>query len=159
VPRLTSQKRNLEFSTIMDPLSIQRRSEVMGKIRCKKTLAELRVARILRLSRYKYSANDKRLPGSPDFVLYRRKSAIFVHGCFWHRHNCAKGQSIPSSRRAFWNKKFINNKKRDARVTRALRSMGWHVMIIWECQLKHPENVSVRIQRFLRKNRSHLSRN
>lgn len=133
----------------MDPLSEQQRSDLMRKIRSKGTHPEEAVARILRSMRYRFATQDSFLPGTPDLVLVRHKVAVFVHGCFWHRHRCRKGRSMPSTRTAFWRKKLEGNKTRDAANRRKLRRLGWDVLTIWECQIRDPDKLKQRLVRFL----------
>src|SRR5688572_15468042 len=115
-------------------MSRGRRSELMARIRGKKTLPETIVASLLpNLTR---RLNDSSLPGTPDIVLTRLRSAILVHGCFWHRHACRAGRARPATNAAFWKAKFDANTRRDRRVLRNLRSLGWKVLVVWECQTK-----------------------
>jgi DNA mismatch endonuclease (patch repair protein) len=83
---------------------------------------------------YRYRLHDARLPGSPDLVLVCRRKVIFVHGCFWHRHDCRAGMSEPATRQEYWRSKFARNVARDRRDRRALRAAGWRVLVVWECQ-------------------------
>lgn len=117
-----------------DIWSKEKRSEVMAKIRSKDTRPELIVRKYLYSRGYRYRKNVKGLPGTPDIVLLKYRTAIFVHGCFWHGHE-ADGH-LPHSNKSFWERKIKRNKERDARVKEQLRDMGWKVMTIWECQLK-----------------------
>ena len=142
----------------MDHCSSQRRSAVMRRIKSTDTEPERLVHAMLLDLRYRPRRNLKGLPGSPDFVLPRRRVAIFVHGCFWHRHNCKRGRSTPATRRAFWLRKFESNKRRDRRVSRALRAARWHVLTIWQCSLKRPDAVKKRIRAFTRKTAETRSR-
>lgn len=89
------------------------------------------------------------MPGTPDIVLPDRKCAIFVHGCFWHRHaSCAKA-TMPKTRIPFWTDKFEKNVARDRRNARAVRKLGWKVVTVWECQCKHPKKLIKRLKRCL----------
>jgi DNA mismatch endonuclease (patch repair protein) len=89
------------------------------------------------------------LPGKPDLVFPRRRKVIFVHGCFWHWHNCARGRRMPKAHSDYWSAKLLRNQKRDVRHRRALRRAGWEVLVIWECQTKDLENLRERIKEFL----------
>lgn len=89
------------------------------------------------------------LPGRPDIALSRQRVVIFVHGCFWHRHACFNGRRLPKSRVAFWRSKLESNKRRDVRIKRHLRTHGWSVFVIWECQIRQPTSLERRIHRFL----------
>nr|WP_246371349.1 very short patch repair endonuclease [Lysobacter penaei] len=106
----------------------------MSRIRSRDTKPELWVRRGLHARGFRFSLQRKDLPGRPDLVLPKYGAVVFVHGCFWHAHACQKGR-IPSTRGAFWQAKFEANRKRDARNNRALRSMGWRVLTLWECEL------------------------
>ncbi len=117
-----------------DTLTPAQRSERMSRIRGKDTAPEFLVRRFLHSNGFRYRLHRKDLPGKPDLVLPKYGVAIFVQGCFWHAHHCQKGR-IPGSRGEFWKAKFETNKKRDARNTRKLRSMGWQVFHVWECDL------------------------
>lgn len=99
---------------------------------------------------YRYRLHDKQLPGKPDLVFSSRRKVIFVHGCFWHRHNCRKGRSVPSTHTTFWQRKFEANRQRDRSSRAKLRRMGWKVLVIWECQTGKPDRLAERIDSFLR---------
>jgi DNA mismatch endonuclease (patch repair protein) len=121
----------------------------MGRIRGRNTGLELVVRRLAHSMGYRYRLHDSRLPGVPDIVFRSRRKAIFVHGCFWHRHSCTRGESIPSTRVDFWNAKFEHNQSRDAKVRRQLCDAGWKVLVIWECEIKKRDTLSRRIASFL----------
>lgn len=106
----------------------------MARIKSKDTKPELIVRHYLYHRGYRYRKNVKDLPGTPDIVLYKYKIVIFVHGCFWHGHEI--DSHIPHSNTSFWEKKIKQNKVRDQRNKLKLKELGWHVMTIWECQLK-----------------------
>src|SRR5712691_1240549 len=139
-----------------DVLTRQQRSRCMSAISCKDTTPELLVRSMLRSVPCRYSINDPNLPGKPDIVFKRCKKAIFVHGCFWHRHNCRAGRSVPSTRTKFWTDKLTENKSRDGRQIAKLRRMGWGVMIVWQCKLKgrKARSVLARVVNFLQKRAS-----
>lgn len=122
-----------------DVLTPKQRSRCMSAIRAKDTAPELLLRRLLRSAGYRYRVNDDSLPGKPDIVFPRRKKTIFVHGCFWHRHNCHSGRSVPSTRKTFWHNKLEENKKRGNRQVCELRRLGWDVLVVWQCQLKGPK--------------------
>ncbi|MCK4660844.1 MAG: very short patch repair endonuclease, partial [Phycisphaerae bacterium] len=98
--------------------------------------------------------HDRRLPGSPDLVFPGRRKIIFVHGCFWHRHRCRFGRVMPSTRREFWAEKLEKNRLRDAKNRRALRRLGWDVLVIWECQVVRLEWLASRLVSFLEERRT-----
>lgn len=98
---------------------------------------------------YRYRLHDRRLPGRPDLVFPRLKRVIQVHGCFWHRHpRCALAR-LPKSRTDFWIPKLEENRARDLRVGRQLRKLGWRVLVVWECQLAKPKQLTENLGRFL----------
>jgi DNA mismatch endonuclease, patch repair protein len=134
-----------------DVLTRKQRSRCMAAIRSRDTKPEIVLRQLLRSAGYRYRVNDPSLPGKPDIVFPRDKKVIFIHGCFWHRHNCKAGRSEPATRRAFWNRKLLSNKARDRRRISELRDLGWGVLTVWECQLKgaRPIRTLERIRMFL----------
>ena len=118
----------------MDIWDKKKRSVVMAKIRSKDTKPEWIVRRYLYSRGYRYRKNVKGLPGTPDIVLSKYGSVIFIHGCFWHGHEI--DGHIPHSNIDFWKKKIERNKQRDERNKETLKRLGWKVMTVWECQLK-----------------------
>lgn len=118
----------------------------MAAIRGKHTKPELLVRALLRRIGIRYSLHRKSLPGKPDIVLTKRKTAIFVHGCFWHMHRCRYGKVVPATNREFWQNKRLSTVQRDKRKLQELRWAGWHVVIVWECSTKN----SVRLEKRLR---------
>lgn len=107
----------------------------MSAIRGKDTMPELFLRRRLHSLGYRYKIHDNQLPGRPDLVFPSRKAVIFVHGCFWHRHTCKSGRSLPSVRQEFWLQKLDSNYRRDRVNNRNLRRSGWRVFTVWECEL------------------------
>jgi DNA mismatch endonuclease, patch repair protein len=132
----------------MDRLNSKRRSALMARIRGKDTVPELMVRRLVHSLGFRYRLHKQDLPGSPDLVFKGRKKAIFVHGCFWHRHRCPRG-TLPSTRRHFWLPKLEGNRLRDVRVQKELRGLGWSCLVVWECELRNLNRISSRISRFL----------
>jgi len=126
-----------------------RRSEIMARIKDRKTSPENAVASILRKLKIQFRRNEKSLPGQPDFVIPLNKTVIFVNGCFWHNHTNCNRAKLPSTNRAFWKRKILGNKQRDQRIARLLRKRGWHVIRIWQCNLREPERVIKRIKRII----------
>jgi DNA mismatch endonuclease, patch repair protein len=122
---------------LMDSFSAKKRSDIMRKVRSVNTAPELLVRRLLHVSGYRFKVADHKLPGSPDIVLPKYKSVIFVHGCFWHRHRGCSAASMPASNVEYWLAKFQRNQSRDRRIGRELRRMGWRVIVVWECQTKN----------------------
>lgn len=119
---------------MVDTLSPSERSERMSRIRGKDTKPELLVRKFLHSEGFRFRLHRKDLPGKPDLVLPKYAAVVFVQGCFWHAHKCQKGR-IPGSRGDFWKSKLEANAKRDVRNIRKLRSLGWHVFNVWECEL------------------------
>jgi DNA mismatch endonuclease (patch repair protein) len=120
----------------MDKLTSEKRSWNMSRIHGSNTRPELIVRSILHKMGYRFRLHDKKLPGKPDIVLPKYKAAIFVHGCFWHRHPECKYAYIPKSRTDFWNKKFEANIQRDKKNLLQLQEAGWLALIVWECEIK-----------------------
>ena len=118
----------------MDIVSPAIRSKMMGRIRGKDTKAELAVRKVAFHLGHRYRLNRRDLPGTPDLVFPSRRMAIFVHGCFWHRHKDCKYSYDPKSNFKFWEEKFRKNVERDNRVKGELECLGWRVVVIWECQ-------------------------
>lgn len=123
----------------------------MSRIRHRDTKPEMLVRRLLHAMGFRYRLHDKRLPGSPDIVFASRKKAIFVHGCFWHRHpdaGCALAR-MPKSRLDFWRPKLEGNRTRDVRHQSELDALGWRYLIVWECELRNKEQFRNRLLAFL----------
>ena len=114
----------------------EQRSRNMSAIKSKNTKPEIKVRKILHSMGYRFRLHSKDLPGSPDIVLPKYKTVIFVHGCFWHRHQNCKYASTPKTRQEFWNKKFNENINRDKINQENLSSKGWKIIIVWECEIK-----------------------
>jgi DNA mismatch endonuclease, patch repair protein len=125
------------------------RRHVMQSVKSKDTGPEMYVRRLLHRQGYRYRLHSKVLPGCPDLVFSSRKKVIFVHGCFWHGHHCARGNRIPVHNREYWVKKIERNKKRDQKAARLLRQLGWERKVIWECSLKNQRRVSIVLNEFL----------
>ncbi|MBO9709863.1 MAG: DNA mismatch endonuclease Vsr [Caulobacter sp.] len=113
-----------------------KRSAVMARVRSKNTTPELRLRRLLTDLGARYRLHRKDLPGSPDVVMPGRRLAIFVHGCFWHGHDCARGSRVPKANRDYWLAKVARNTARDARNRQDLAAAGWRVETVWECEMK-----------------------
>jgi DNA mismatch endonuclease (patch repair protein) len=127
----------------MDKLSPEQRSANMRAIRSRDTKPELIVRRALReMGLTGYRLHRKDLPGSPDIAFIGRKKAIFVHGCFWHGHDCREGVRRPKSRREYWLPKIAGNQARDLRRWQALTAAGWDVLVLWECEGSDPALIS-----------------
>ena len=123
----------------------EQRSRNMSAIKSKNTKPEIKVRKILHSMGYRFRLHSKDLPGSPDIVLPKYKTVIFVHGCFWHRHENCKYASTPKTRKEFWNKKFTENKKRDLEIQEKIKILDWRSVVIWECETKNIENLRDKI--------------
>lgn len=132
-----------------DRLSQKERSQHMAKIGSKDTSPELTVRRLTYSMGYRYRLHRKDLPGKPDMVFPGRQKVIFVHGCFWHGHQCPAGRNQPKSRQEYWGPKIKQNKKRDKENISRLKKSGWDVLVLWECELKDIDEISRRIKNFL----------
>jgi DNA mismatch endonuclease (patch repair protein) len=117
-----------------DIVDSKQRSAMMARIRGRDTTPELAVRRIAHRMGLRFWLHRKDLPGRPDLVFPKHRLAVFVHGCFWHRHEGCRYASTPKSRIAFWTGKFAANVERDARQAEALRALGWRVIVIWQCE-------------------------
>lgn len=135
------------MTDVFDP---EKRSEVMRRIKGKGTTPELKVRRALTALGARYRLNRKDLPGSPDVVMPGRRLAIFVHGCFWHGHDCPRGSRVPKANREYWTAKVARNVARDARNRADLLARGWRVETIWECELKDAVGLTARLEALLR---------
>lgn len=124
----------------MDVFDKMKRSEIMAKVKQKNTDPEQVVGKFLFSKGFRYRKNVKSLPGSPDIVLVKYKTVIFVHGCFWHGHTCKAGH-LPSSNLFYWRKKIEENMIRDEKKIELLKSLNWNVIIVWQCELK---NIKIR---------------
>ena len=120
----------------------------MRLVKAKDTGPELAVRRLVHSMGYRHRKQRSDLPGRPDLAFIGRRRAIFVHGCFWHRHDCSRGR-MPKSRADFWVAKLESNQKRDVMQVQALAAMGWDSMVIWECELSDMPAVGRRIRAFL----------
>jgi DNA mismatch endonuclease, patch repair protein len=132
-----------------DTLSPQERSALMSRVRGKDSVPEWAVRRIIHRMGYRYRLHARDLPGTPDIVFRKRRKAIFVHGCYWHRHPGCKRSSTPSTRTEFWSAKFAKNRERDERAYLELADKGWDVLVLWECEIRNREAVSDRLKLFL----------
>ena len=138
-----------EARNAVDTLTPEQRSERMSRVRSKNTKPELLVRHIVHGMGYRYRLHRRDLPGRPDLVFPSRGKIIFVHGCFWHRHGTCKYTRWPKSKMEFWKPKLEHNSRRDKANQKALRGMGWKIMIIWECQLGNVERLAAKIHSFL----------
>lgn len=125
----------------MDTLTSEKRSWNMSRIRGVHTKPELAVRSMLHRMGYRFRISDKTLPGKPDVVLPKYRTAIFVHGCFWHRHPGCKYTYMPKSHLDFWSRKFVENVMRDKNNISLLKKAGWLPIVVWECEIKHNADV------------------
>jgi DNA mismatch endonuclease (patch repair protein) len=135
------------------PTTTPERSALLGRVRQKGTAPEVVVQEALRRLGHSFSTNVRGIPGSPDVVATDRTRAVFVHGCFWHRHPGCAASSTPAQNAEFWQEKFATNVRRDRRKARELRDLGYRVMTVWECQTKsveRRERLERRLDRFFR---------
>ncbi len=132
----------------MDRVTKEKRSEIMSRIRGKNTSPELIVRKLVFSLGYRYRLYSKNLPGKPDLVFPGRKKVIFVHGCFWHYHECKKGQ-LPKSKVDYWQTKLLANRKRDMSNISRLINADWNVLVIWQCELKDLVKLKETIRNFL----------
>jgi DNA mismatch endonuclease (patch repair protein) len=108
----------------------------MSNIRSKDTKPEMVVRKVAHGMGYRYRLHSKNLPGKPDLVFSRKKKVVFVHGCFWHMHDCPQGMSEPKTNADFWREKREGNANRDSKNIMALEQQGWKVLVLWECMIK-----------------------
>ena len=141
----------------MDRVTPEQRSKNMAAIRSKNTKPEVYFRKLLFNQGYRYSLNSKKIPGHPDIYLRKYNTAVFVHGCFWHRHQGCKYAYTPKSRVEFWQKKFDDNVRRDAVVRTALQENNIKCLVVWECTIKHMMKHSDVERRIINECKSFLS--
>jgi DNA mismatch endonuclease (patch repair protein) len=121
----------------------------MSQNKGKDTSPEISVRGLVYSIGHRYRLHRKDLPGCPDMVFPGKKKIIFINGCYWHRHNCKRGRSIPQTRKNFWQSKFKKTILRDKRNLKKLRLLGWKILVIWECQTRNLSKLGGTIQKFL----------
>jgi DNA mismatch endonuclease (patch repair protein) len=131
----------------MESPDVRRRT--MQAVKSKNTVPELRVRSLTHRMGYRFRLHRKDLPGKPDLVFPSRRKAIFVHGCFWHGHDCARGARVPKNNRDYWRAKIARNRERDRNACAVLATSGWAVLILWECDLKNEKGLRARVRKFL----------
>jgi DNA mismatch endonuclease, patch repair protein len=124
----------------MDIWSKEKRSQVMSRIRSKDTKPEILLRRLLHKAGYRFRVHHARLPGKPDIVLPKYKTAIFVHGCFWHQHSECREGRIPGTNRQFWEDKFCRTRIRDLKNCLLLEELDWNVIVVWECEIEKDQD-------------------
>jgi DNA mismatch endonuclease (patch repair protein) len=128
-----------------DVFTPEKRSSVMRQVKATGTTPERRVRKLLTGLGLRYRLHRKDLPGAPDIVLPGRRLAVFVHGCFWHGHDCARGARVPKQNREYWTGKIGRNRARDERTRAELVSLGWTALVVWECELRDEAGLKQRL--------------
>lgn len=131
-----------------DTRTPEQRRRIMQSVGTKDTGPELIVRQLLHRLGYRYRLHPKQLPGRPDIVLPGRRKAVFVHGCFWHGHDCQKGRA-PKSKLDYWGPKLLANRERDTRKEAELRALGWDVATVWQCEIGDPHTLETALRTFL----------
>ena len=131
----------------MESPEVRRRT--MQAVKSKDTAPELLVRSLAHRMGYRFRLHSKDLPGKPDLVFPGRRKAVFVHGCFWHGHDCARGARVPKTNRDYWTKKIARNRERDRAAYAALAHSGWAYLVIWECDLGNETRLKAQLRRFL----------
>lgn len=132
------------MADVFDP---EKRSSVMRAVKSRDTAPELKVRRAAHALGLRFRLNRKDLPGKPDLVFPAKRAALFVHGCFWHGHDCPRGARTPQNNRAYWQAKISRNMARDKANTALLKKLGWKPRVIWECETRDPAALSRLIMR------------
>ncbi len=127
-----------------------KRSAIMRAVKSRDTSPELAVRALLRRFAPHYRLHRKDVPGNPDIAYIGKKRAIFVHGCFWHGHDCARGARMPKANADYWRAKIARNRARDEANASRLAALGWRAMIVWECEIRDVEALEKRLREFLR---------
>jgi DNA mismatch endonuclease (patch repair protein) len=127
----------------------EQRSRIMRAVKGADTTPELAVRRLAHSMGYRFRLHRKDLPGKPDLTFPKLRKVIFVHGCFWHGHHCARGARVPVHNRDYWTRKVARNMERDMSAQSALRSSGWKSLVVWECEIKDQDRLRRALRRFL----------
>lgn len=137
----------MKMPDVFDP---EKRREIMQSVKTKNTAPEIKLRSLLHRNGFRFRVNRRDLPGKPDIVLPKYKAVIFVHGCFWHGHDCRRGQR-PQTNIDFWNQKINKNIDRDKNEISLLEKLGWRVWVVWECEIKkkNEEVLLTRLKEFL----------
>ncbi len=125
------------------------RSRIMRAVKSRNTAPEIFVRRLVHKLGFRFRLHRKDLPGNPDIVFIGRRKAIFVHGCFWHGHSCPRGARIPKTNTEYWLAKVSRNRKRDKDVAGLLKAIGWKRLVLWECEVKQPDRLRRKVEKFL----------
>lgn len=129
-------------NTLMDTLTATQRSAQMSKVRSLDTKPEMHIRRLVFSMGYRFRLHRRDIPGCPDLAFIAKRKVIFVHGCFWHRHNCKAGRRLPKTRVDFWETKLRRNKQRDRANKTLLGKRGWSSLTVWECEIRREESLS-----------------
>lgn len=121
----------------------------MRAVKSKDTKPEIAVRKIVHALGFRFRLHRKDLPGHPDLVFPRKNKVVFVHGCFWHGHDCARGSRVPKTNTSYWSSKIERNVSRDSKTLTSLKKLGWKTLIVWECELKNIEKVQMKLKKFL----------
>jgi len=127
----------------------EQRSAIMRAVTSENTTPEVTVRKLLHSLGYRYRLHVRGLPGTPDIVFAPRRKAVFINGCFWHGHDCARGARVPKSNADYWIAKIARNRARDGKTRQRLKSAGWAVLVVWECELRDKTRLTKRLSRFL----------
>ena len=130
----------------MDVLTQQQRRKTMAAVKGKNTACEIDVRKLLHEAGFRFRLHRRDLPGNPDIVLSKYRTVIFVHGCFWHQHQGCRASKRPSSRTEYWEAKLNRNMERDSLNVSRLRSLGWRVVVIWECETKDKQTLLMKLK-------------
>jgi DNA mismatch endonuclease, patch repair protein len=134
---------------VTDVFTPEERSAVMRRVKSKNTAPELALRRLVHARGGRFRLHRTDLPGKPDLVLPRRRIAVFLHGCFWHGHDCPRGGRVPQANREYWLGKVARNRARDAEHLRQLTDQGWRAEVVWECELKDPAALQARVDEWI----------
>lgn len=134
---------------MIDTISAGERSRIMSLVKGKNTRAEMLVRRLVHKSGFRYRLHDAKLPGKPDLVFSRKRKVIFVHGCFWHRHEGCPFSRMPKSNQEYWIEKLEGNKARDNINLQKLHDADWQTLVVWECELRDLSLLASRLNSFL----------
>ncbi|MBK9169294.1 MAG: DNA mismatch endonuclease Vsr [Bryobacterales bacterium] len=129
----------------------EQRSRIMRAVKGADTTPELAVRRLVHSMGYRFRLHRTNLPGKPDLTFPRLHKVVFVHGCFWHGHECARGSRVPVQNRDYWTRKVARNLERDRKTEAALESLGWKSLAVWECEIKDQDRMRRTLRRFLDK--------
>jgi DNA mismatch endonuclease (patch repair protein) len=135
-----------------DHLTKEKRSWNMSRIRSEETAPEVTFRKLIHHAGFRYHLYCKTLPGKPDLVLKKHKTVVFIHGCFWHRHENCNRATRPKTHKKYWNKKIDGNVERDRKNGTMLKNTGWRVFTVWECELKQPAEVLKKFIKFIKLN-------